>query len=286
MPHPDVAGRKDIFDLYLDKIAHNNNVNSQDWATMTPGFTGAEIENLVNTAITQAVHRGKAAADSDDFEYARDRIMMGIERKSLSMSEKERLHTAIHEAGHALVCYYNPMAKRLYKATIVARGPSLGATYMVPNESDMVSMSKDKILAEIDVAMGGHVAEKLFIGANSISSGCGSDLQGATKMATQAVRYYGMFGDAVSYISMDKNNTSDAHNADVDREVQKILDDSFERVSKLLQGRDKELRDLAKGLYTYDYLDADEMDRIISGKGIDPEKMKVRELKPEDEESI
>ena len=150
---------------------------------MTPGFTGAEIENLVNTAITEAVHRGKKFADFSDFEYARDRIMMGIERKSLSMSDKERLHTAIHESGHALTCYFNPLAKRLYKATIVARGSSLGATYMVPNESDMVSQSKDKILAEIDVAMGGHVAEKFIIGKENISSGCGSDLQVATQMA-------------------------------------------------------------------------------------------------------
>ena len=92
------------------------------------------------------------------------------------MSEKERLHTAIHEAGHALTCYYNNMAQKLYKATIVARGPSLGATFMVPNESDMVSMSKDKILAQIDVAMGGHVAEKIVIGKENISSGCSSDL--------------------------------------------------------------------------------------------------------------
>lgn len=106
--------------------------------------------------------------------------MMGIERKSLSQSDKDRLHTAIHEAGHALTCYYNPLAKKLYKATIVARGPSLGATYMVPNDSDMVSSTKDKMLAEIDVAMGGHVAEKLVIGKQEISSGCSSDLSGAT----------------------------------------------------------------------------------------------------------
>jgi ATP-dependent metalloprotease len=92
------------------------------------------------------------------------------------MSDRERLHTAIHEAGHALVCYFNPQAKQLYKATIVARGASLGATYMIPNESDMVSQSKDKILAEIDVAMGGHVAERLVIGKDNVSSGCGSDL--------------------------------------------------------------------------------------------------------------
>jgi len=102
--------------------------------------------------------------------------MMGIERKSLSMTDKERLHTAIHEAGHAIACYYNPKAKKLYKATIVARGPSLGATFMVPNESDMISTNKEKILANIDVSMGGHVAEKLVIGNENITSGCLSDL--------------------------------------------------------------------------------------------------------------
>ena len=102
---------------------------------MTPGFTGAEIENLVNQAITEAVHLGKKFADKDDFEYARDRIMMGIERKSLSQSDKERLHTAIQEAGHILACYFNPEAQKLYKATIVSRGQALGATFMVPNES-------------------------------------------------------------------------------------------------------------------------------------------------------
>jgi ATP-dependent metalloprotease len=109
--------------------------------------------------------------------------MMGIERKSLSQSDRDRLHTSIHESGHALTCYFNPDAKKLYKATIVSRGQSLGATYMVPNDSDSVSSTKDKILAEIDVAMGGHVAERLVIGKTEISSGCGSDLQVATQMA-------------------------------------------------------------------------------------------------------
>lgn len=114
---------------------------------MTPGFTGAEIENLVNTAITEAVHQDKEEADIDDFEYARDRIMMGIERKSLSVTEKERLNTAIHEAGHTVAIFYTPNANKLYKATIVARGGSLGATFMVPDESDSLSLTKEKVLA-------------------------------------------------------------------------------------------------------------------------------------------
>jgi len=143
---------------------------------MTPGFTGAEIQNLVNTAITEAVHRGKEEADIDDFEYARDRIMMGIERKKLSISEKERLNTAIHEAGHTVACYYTDHANKLYKATVVARGGSLGATYMVPDENDSLSLTKEKVLAQIDVAMGGHCAEELFIGSDKTTTGVQGDL--------------------------------------------------------------------------------------------------------------
>jgi len=163
-----------------------------------------------------------------DFEYARDRIMMGIERKKLSMSYKDRLQTALHEAGHAIACYFTPGAKKLYKATIVARGSSLGATYMMPDESDMLSTTKEKVIANIDVAMGGHVAEKLFVGDNKITTGCGSDLRGATNIAYQAVRRYGMFGEDAGYISIDVKDASPEHNAMIDDNVKKILDVSLD----------------------------------------------------------
>jgi ATP-dependent Zn protease len=127
VPLPDINGRADIFGLYLNKIHKAEDVEAKKLAQITPGFTGAEIENLVNTAITEAVHKFKDMADMKDFEYARDRIMMGIERKKLSMTDRDRLQTAIHEAGHAIACRFTPGAKKLYKATIVARGASLGA---------------------------------------------------------------------------------------------------------------------------------------------------------------
>jgi ATP-dependent Zn protease len=139
VPKPDKNGRKDILELYLDKIYREDNVEAEKLAKMTPGFSGAEIENLVNTAITQAVHNDKEKADLSDFEYARDRLMMGIERKKFAVSEISRLNTAIHEAGHATVCYYTEGANKLYKATVVARGGSLGATYMQPDDSAQVS---------------------------------------------------------------------------------------------------------------------------------------------------
>lgn len=233
---------------------------------MTPGFTGAEIENLVNTAITNAVNRKKDQADLSDFEFARDRIMMGIERKALSMKEKDRLATAIHEAGHAITCYFNKHANKLYKATIVSRGGSLGATYFAPNESAEQSLNKAQILANIDVAMGGHVAEKLVIGKDKISSGCGSDLMGATNYATNAVRESGMFSDLVGFNKVHHNQSSEEYNALCDAAVKKILEESFERVSNLLTVKDKELRNLAKVLYQQDYLDASEMDKVIRGE--------------------
>jgi ATP-dependent metalloprotease len=201
VPSPDVNGRKDIFQIYLDKIQKSDMVEAQKLAQMTPGFTGAEIENLVNTAITQAVHLDKEFASMEDFEYARDRIMMGIERKKLSMAERERFTTSIHECGHAITGYFTECAKKIHKATIVARGGSLGATYFVPE--DTVSFTKEKLLAQIDVAMGGHVAEELFIGAHLITTGCGSDLDNATKLAYEGVRHWGMFGEDAGYISLD-----------------------------------------------------------------------------------
>jgi ATP-dependent metalloprotease len=189
VPAPDINGRKDIFEIYLSQIERDEeNIEAKKLAQMCPGFTGAEIENLVNTAITEAIHRDKERAEMVDFEYARDRIMMGIERKKLTVSEKERLNTAIHEAGHAVACYFTPGANKLYKATIVARGGSLGATYMVPDESASLSTTKAKVLAQIDVGMGGHVAEEMFISRDGITTGCGGDLKGATSMAYRAVR--------------------------------------------------------------------------------------------------
>lgn len=133
------------------------------------------------------------------------------------------------------------------------------------------------------MALGGHVAEKLVIGREKISSGCSSDLEGATKYATAAVSHWGMYGDNVSFISKDKTKTSDVLNSKIDQEVQTILDESFERVKDILTTHDKQLRELAKQLYLHDYLDADEMDRIISGRGLDPEKTKkVRDWEKED----
>ena len=158
---------------------------------------------------------------------------MGIERKKLTMTEKDRLNTAIHEAGHATVCYYTEGAMKLYKATIVSRGGSLGATFFQPDENQN-SITKIKSLAQIDCAMGGHVAEKLFIGEQKITTGCSSDLKGATDMAYQAVMRYGMFGEEVGYVSSNTDQLSEEMKAKIDAQVKKILLESEQRVEKLL----------------------------------------------------
>ena len=279
VPLPDVTGRRAILDLYLDKITKDEAVESQKLATMTPGFSGAEIQNLVNTAITQAVHEGKEHADMASFEYARDRLMMGIERKKLTMTEQDRLATAIHEAGHATVCYFTPGARKLYKATIVARGGSLGATFMEPDEGDSLATTKMKCLADIDTAMGGHVAEKLFVGSGKITTGCSGDLQRATEVAYRAVMRDGMYGEEVGYMSASTDELSEEMKAIIDENVKRILRESEQRVEALLLRKGKELRALAKNLYWYDYLDAKEMDLVLKGKSL--EKERVREWKEE-----
>ena len=176
---------------------------------MTPGFTGAAIQNLINTAILEAVHNEKEEADMDDFEYARDRIMMGIERKALSVTDKERLCTAFHEAGHTVAAALTPLHNKIHKATIAPRGGALGITFFVPDDSDSLGMNKAKMIARIDSAMGGHCAEELFIGKERVTSGCGSDLDAATKIATQAVNNLGMYGEDAGYISKDKKKISE-----------------------------------------------------------------------------
>ena len=144
---------------------------------------------------------------------------MGVERKNLTVSEKERFCTAIHEAGHAVACYYTEAANKLHKATIVARGGSLGATFMMPDESDELNMNKEKLLAKIDVAMGGHVAEELFIGRELVTTGCGGDLQGATSYADRAVSRFSMYGEEAGYQTTDKRKISQERKALIDKEV-------------------------------------------------------------------
>jgi ATP-dependent metalloprotease len=288
VPKPDLDGRKEILSLYLNKIKVSENIDLDKLGKMTPGFTGADLENLVNTAISDAVHKDKEKAEMADFEEARDRILMGIERKSLHIGNRERIHTAIHEAGHALTCYYTKGSRKLYKATIVSRGGSHGATFTLPDESDMISISKEKLLAQIDLACGGLIAEELILHdkdpsyINRVGSGCGKDLNRATEFAKRAVREFGMFGEeGSSFISSNKDETSEELNAMIDEKVKQILDASHERVYSLLKDKIPEIKRLAKNLFWYDYLDEQEIKQILDKKPL--EKFHLREWSREDD---
>ena len=287
VPKPDLDGRKDILNLYLEKVNCADDIEVGKLGKMTPGFTGADLENLVNTAIADAVHNDKTEADMKDFEEAKDRIIMGIERKSLSIGNRQRLNTAIHEAGHVLSCFYTEGSQKLYKATIVSRGANKGATFTLPDESDMIAMSKQKLLAHIDIALGGMAAEEIILkdyspeNLNSITTGCGRDLRKATSLATSGVREFGMFGEeGAAFMSSSKDDTSDDLNSMVDMKVKEILDQSHERIYSLLKSKSKEIELLAKNLFWYDYLTEKEIKQLLAGKELN--KYHVREWEPTD----
>jgi ATP-dependent metalloprotease len=228
--YPDENGRVDIIKFYLEKIKLEKiNLDPRYLARLTPGFSGAELENLVNLSILHALNLDKNQVDMEDFFEARDRILMGIPRKKFSTTEKNRYYTSLHEAGHALVCYKNPLCRKtLHKVTIIPRGQALGVTAHLANEEAL--HTKLEFIAQIDSAMGGHVAEELIYGNDHVTAGCSSDLDKATKVAQGMVKNYGMYGDKVGYIYVEDQGyqweddvVSDKYKSQIDETVKTIL---------------------------------------------------------------
>jgi ATP-dependent metalloprotease len=263
VPLPDIKGREDIFGFYLKKIKADNSVDASILARQSTGFTGADIQNVVNIAILNAIKEGRPEATRDDFEFAHDRIAMGIGRKRMFVSDKAKLTTAYHEGGHALASLLTEGAMPLHKVTILPRGSSLGHTAMLPEEDDDLKMTRRSMLASIDVAMGGRAAEELAFGADELTSGCGSDLVNATNMAYEYVRGLGMV-EGGSFIVADKDTTSDRYNHLVDKEVQKILKESNDRVKVLLKRNESSLSLLAQELIKKETVSADEVRKMLN----------------------
>jgi ATP-dependent metalloprotease len=258
---PDEEGRTEILDFYLKKInIPTKNLSSSTIAKMTPGFSGAEIENLVNLSITSAITSGKKLVTLDDIGEARDRILMGISRKYYKASDKRRYLTALHESGHTLVCYKNDICrKQLHKLTIIPRGPAEGVTFRLHNEDAL--NSKEEFIADIDMAMGGHVAEELMYGEGNMTAGCSSDLSKATQVAQSMVKKLGMYSDSVGYIYVgDKDRYSsdkfsEKYKETIDDTVKIILKESHDRVYELLTRDADELKKLAQGVFMHDTLE-------------------------------
>jgi len=296
--NPDIRGRKQILEVHIrnQKVPMDDDVDLEVLARSTPGFSGADLANMVNEAALLAARRNKEKVSMIDFEDAKDRVLMGPARKSLVLSAKEKLQTAYHEAGHVLIGRLLPDADPIHKATIIPRGPSLGVTSFLPEE-DRHNLTLKWCLATIRVTMGGRAAEEIVF--NEFTSGCANDLQQATRLAHSMVCEWGM--SSLGPIAFGKNDEvflgrdfvrmrefSEETAASVDREVHKIIEDAYKDTRELLEKHKDILDALAKALNEKETLESHEIDDIIcsvGGEHVLPERWKKEKQKKITEEA-
>ncbi|XP_075988541.1 ATP-dependent zinc metalloprotease YME1L [Anticarsia gemmatalis] len=280
VPTPDYGGRREILELYLARVRAHSDVDCDVLARGTTGFTGADLENMVNQAALKAAIDGAKTVTMKYLEDARDKVLMGPERRSRLPDEEANAITAYHEGGHAIVAYYTKDSHPLHKVTIIPRGPSLGHTAYIPAK-ERYHVTKQQLLAMMDTMMGGRAAEELIFGPEKITSGASSDLKQATSIACHMVREWGM-SEKVGLRTMEQRSLAQAEqlgpytNELVDGEIKKILSDSYERAKAILRAHAREHKALAEALLKYETLDADDIKAIMNG-----EKVKVeRHTKP------
>ncbi|XP_031390632.1 ATP-dependent zinc metalloprotease FTSH 11, chloroplastic/mitochondrial [Punica granatum] len=260
VPNPDVKGRQEILELYLQDKPLADDVDVKAIARGTPGFNGADLANLVNIAAIKAAVDGADKLASTQLEFAKDRIIMGTERKTMFISEESKKLTAYHESGHAIVAFNTDGAHPIHKATIMPRGSALGMVTQLPS-SDETSVSKKQLLARLDVCMGGRVAEELIFGLDHVTTGASSDLQTATELAQYMVSNCGM-SNAIGPIHIKERPSAEMQSR-IDAEVVKLLRDAYDRVKALLRKHEKALHALANALLEYETLSAEEIKRIL-----------------------
>jgi len=272
VPLPDLKGRKDIIDLYLKKTKSGPDVDAKILARGTPGFTGAELANLINLAAIKATIQNKPHIDMRVLEEAKDDVLMGIKRTT-ELTEEDRKLTAYHEGGHALVSLYSAGATPLHKATIIGRGNALGVTVSLP-ERDQVSLSRKQMLARLAVAMGGRAAEDLIFGDEEATSGASSDLKAATTLATAMVTKWGM-SDKVGkvYHSMDQEQKSISEDEMkvVNAEIKDLLEERYNFAREILEKHEDQLHRIADALLKYETLTAEEIKMVAQGRVLNRE---------------
>ncbi|KAM9333377.1 ATP-dependent zinc metalloprotease YME1L1-like isoform 2-T2 [Pholidichthys leucotaenia] len=268
VPRPDVKGRTEILNWYLSKIKVDTAVDAEIIARGTVGFSGAELENLVNQAALKAAVNEKEMVTMKELEFAKDKILMGPERRSVEIDKKNKTITAYHESGHAIVAYFTKDAMPINKATIMPRGPTLGHVSMLP-ENDRWSETRAQLLAQMDVSMGGRVAEELIFGDDNITTGASSDFDGATKIAEMMVTRFGMSNKLGVMTYNDVSKQSPETQAAIEQEVRALLKDSYERAKNILKTYSKEHKKLADALLRYETLDAKEIQMVLEGKSLD-----------------
>jgi cell division protease FtsH len=291
VPNPDLSGREKILRVHMRKVPLGTDVDARVIARGTPGFSGADLANLVNEAALLAARRGKRVVTMSELEDAKDKVMMGAERRSLVMSDDEKKLTAFHEAGHAIVALNVTGGDPIHKATIIPRGHALGMVVRLP-ERDQMSLSRQKILADICVAFGGRVAEELTFGHEMVTTGASSDIQQATRRARAMVTRYGL-SDALGPIEYGENqeevflghsvsrtqNVSEATAQKIDAEIHRIIEECYARATKILTDRQQDLNVLARGLLEYETLTGDEIIALL--KGIAPVRTPYEEPEPQ-----
>ncbi|KAK2983660.1 hypothetical protein RJ640_023194 [Escallonia rubra] len=260
VPNPDVRGRQDILELYLQDKPLSDDVDVKAIARGTPGFNGADLANLVNIAAIKAAVEGAEKLNAMQLEFAKDRIIMGTERKTMFVTEESKKLTAYHESGHAIVAFNTDGAHPIHKATIMPRGSALGMVTQLPS-NDETSISKKQLLARLDVCMGGRVAEELIFGQDYVTTGASSDLHTATELAQYMVSTCGM-SDTIGPVHIKERPGSEMQSR-IDAEVVKLLREAYDRVKALLKKHEKALHALATALLEYETMSAEEIRRVL-----------------------
>jgi cell division protease FtsH len=278
VPNPDVVGREQILKVHVRKVPLAPDINLKTIARGTPGFSGADLMNLVNEAALTAARRNKRMVTQAEFEEAKDKVMMGAERKSLVMTEEEKMLTAYHEGGHAIVGLNVIATDPIHKATIIPRGRALGMVMQLP-ERDKLSMSLEQMTSRLAIMMGGRVAEELVFGRDKVTSGAASDIEQATRLARMMVTRWGLSEElgTVSYgenqdevfLGMSVSRTQNASEATVqkiDSEIRRLVEEGYNEATKILTERRADLEALAKGLLEYETLTGEEIQDLLKGK--------------------
>ena len=281
VPNPDLVGREKILQVHIKKVPLGPDVNIRTIARGTPGFSGADLANLVNESALLAARRNKRLVTAKEFEDAKDKIMMGAERRSMVMTEKEKEMTAYHEAGHAIVAINQPATDPIHKATIIPRGRALGMVMQLP-ERDKFSMSLEEMKARLAVLMGGRVAEEVKFGREKVTSGASSDIEQATKLARAMVTQYGLSeelgpiayaeeqGEVFLGQSIARSNTISPETArKIESEVRRIIQEAYDEATRIIaKDNNQDWETLSQGLLEYETLTGDEIHALIRGEKI------------------
>jgi len=285
VPNPDIVGREAILKVHIKKINIGTDVKLRTIARGTPGFSGADLANLCNESALLAARKNKRIVTMSDIEEAKDKVMMGAERRSMVMTEDDKKLTAYHEGGHAIIALNEKASDPIHKATIIPRGRALGVVWTLP-ERDKYSHTREYMEANISKAMGGRVAEEIIFGHNKVTSGASSDIQMATKLAKDMVTKFGMsnelgplsYGENEDEVFLGRSIARQQHMSEetakkVDIEVKKIVDAGYQRAKKILTEKIDDLHKLAKALLVYETLSGEEIKDLIL-KNIEPKRTK------------